>query len=157
MAIQHAAEVGVLALGGVASVAQLNGVDVGADTGLLADLIKLGATGVLGFICYLLIRENRKAVVDAATQHKAAVEAQAKTFQEIMQRVVQASEHQASTAAATVSSVEASHRDTIQRLETAVAELFRVQREVTEKTAASLSAISVHCAETLARKTAARP
>lgn len=125
MTFHHALEIGTgLGAAGLVTVAQLDA----SEGSLLQGFLKLGAAGVLGLICYFLIRENRKQIADMQAEHG-----------KIVARMCEAQEATAQAHAATIGNVEAAHRDSGQRYESAVQELFRVQRETTATLSASIT------------------
>ena len=68
----HALDLTCAAMTSVGVVAQLPAT-TGGESGLLELILRSGATGILGAICYVLIREGRKTNEATEAAHKEAV------------------------------------------------------------------------------------
>ena len=106
------------------------------DGDLVSKFLSLGATGVLGVICWYLIRENRRVIADLQASHTKESESKDKAIKERDEANIKAMAERdrdiAMANATALSGVAASNRDAAQRYETSVSELFRVQREMAD-------------------------
>ena len=88
MTTYTALEISGKALAGLGTIAQLPS----TGDGLLESLLKLGAVGVVGLICIILIRENRKTIESIEVAHKDAAlkyEKGAETISKAINRLIE--------------------------------------------------------------------